>query len=209
VEEFSLEQIKVKSMVEDEEEDGIILLLRCAGIIDKKAFATDVALQDREEAREFSRTSLGGLPLALDQAGAFIRRKRKESPDYAIHDYARLYETRRVELLRMRGKFDFGHPELVVVTFDLCFKEAGDDARELLRFFAFLNPDGIPEELVTKGAPVLGPLLASVASDEIRLDNAIENLLNYSLVEQLAGRKSFAVHRLVQAVMQDIMDKAM
>jgi len=54
----------------------------------------------------------------------------------------------------------------------------------LLRFYAFLHPDAIPEELITEGAPYLSPALQTLANDPLKLDEAIGELLNYSLVRR-------------------------
>jgi hypothetical protein len=45
-------------------------------------------------------------------------------------------------------------------------------AAELLRFCAFLHPDGIPEEKFIEGAPELGPVLGPVGSDAFGLNSS-------------------------------------
>ena len=169
VERYDLKLIPVTDMTE---EDGAMLLLRRSGLIKSKTLITEAAEDDRQQAKEFSNT-LVGLPLALDQAGAYIRANHK-----TIRDYARLYETRRAELLHLRGEYGFGHPDSVVTTWSLNFEKVGREAQELLRFFAFLWPDAIPEELIIAGRGVLGPILEPVASDELRLDSAAKNYSN-------------------------------
>ena len=204
---YSLEQIRVKSMLE---EDGATLLLRRAGFIGEKSLVAEAPGGDSKEAAALT-NALGGLPLALDQAGAYIRENRK-----TLHDYATLYKAQRAELLRYRGDYGkaFKYPESVVVTFTLNFKKVGDEAQELLRFLAFLAPDNILEELISSGACFLGPILEPVAGDEVRFDKALKNLLRYSLIDRLTRvdnkipqvRERFlAVHRLIQAVIQDQM----
>ena len=56
-------------------EEGALLLLRRAGVISKDAVLADAGSADRQFALQLSR-ELGGLPLALDQAGAFIEETR-------------------------------------------------------------------------------------------------------------------------------------
>ena len=42
-------------------------------------------------------------------------------------------------------------------------------AADLLRLLAFLDPEAIPEEIITLGAAELGPALGAVASDPLSL----------------------------------------
>ena len=86
---------------------------------------------------------MDGLPLALDQAGAYI-----EETSCGLSGYLDLYQSYRSELLKRRGDLVSDHPESVATTWDISFKkieEANPAATELLRFCAFLHPDEIPE----------------------------------------------------------------
>src|SRR5205823_10814863 len=80
-------------------------------------------------------------------------------------------------------------------------------AIDLLRLCAFLAPDAIPEELLTKGASHLGDQLAPVAADPLLLNAAIESLRAYSLVGRSRSTQTLSIHRLVQAVLEDSMDE--
>ncbi len=95
-------------------------------------------------------TALDGLPLALDQAGAYIEETRCGLSQY--HD---LYATRRKELLLRRGRFPIDHPDSVATTWSLSFQKIEQEnpsAADLLRLLTFLDPDAIPEEIITSGA---------------------------------------------------------
>src|SRR5260221_11565790 len=76
-----------------------------------------------------------------------------------------------------------------------------------MRLCAFLAPDAIPEELLTEGAPPLGPVLQPVAADRSRLNAALAALLNYSLLRRDATTHTLSIHRLVQAVILDEVDE--
>jgi tetratricopeptide (TPR) repeat protein len=179
--------------------DGAFLLLRRAKIVKADAplaAATDAA---RATAMDISR-ELGGLPLALDQAGAYI-----EETGCGLASYLDLYRQRRAELLKRRGGFGPDHPESVATTFALSFERvtaASPAAADLLRLCAFLHPDAIPEEIFTQAAE-LGPNLSPVATDPLKLNAAFAEILKYSLLRRDAGAGTLAVHRLVQAVIQD------
>src|SRR6202022_3489574 len=145
--------------------------------------------------------ALDGLPLALDQAGAYI-----EETGCSLSDYLKFYKSRRKRLLRMRGQNATGHPEPVAMTWSLAFekvKQANPAAAELLRLCAFLHPDEIPESMIIEGASELGPELHVVAQDEMELNLAIGELRKYSLVKRDPELKILNIHRLVQAVIKD------
>src|SRR5260370_2521176 len=72
---------------------------------------------------------------------------------------------------------------------------------------AFLYPEAIPEEIIITGAVELGPTLHSIASDPLKVNEAIELLLRYSLIRRTPEVKSLSIHRLVQAVLKDGMNK--
>src|SRR5207245_650497 len=107
-------------------------------------------------------------------------------------------------------KLPTDHPEPVATTWSMAFQkveEAHPAAAELLRLCAFLDPDAIPEELLTEGASELGAVLASVVTDPFKLNEAIEVLRRYSLIRRNAATKVLTMHRLVQAVLKDGMEK--
>jgi tetratricopeptide (TPR) repeat protein len=196
-----IQAIEVRDMLP---EDGALLLLTRAKIIKPGAPLSAAAGVARDIAMQIS-TELGGLPLALDQAGAYIEETR-----CGLASYLDLYRQRRAELLKRRGGFGPDHPESVATTFALSFEEvasANPAAADLLRACAFLHPDAIPEEIFTKGAAELGPNLGPVAADSLKLDTAFAEILKYSLVRRDPGGKALGIHRLVQEVIQDGLTK--
>ena len=79
-------------------------------------------------------------------------------------------------------------------------------AADLLRLCAFLAPDGaIPEEIVTVGAEHLGEHLQAISEDEGLFDEAIAVLRAYSLIRRDPAEKTLSIHRLVQAILRDVM----
>ena len=181
---------------------GALFLLRRATIIAADATAEQALAQDREVAMKISE-ELGGLPLALDQAGAYV-----EETSCSLSDYLNLYRTRRAEVLKERGGLLGDHPDSVATTWSLSFQrveEKNAAAADLLRLCAFLAPDAIPEEIITKGAEHLGPVLQAVSNDSMALNKAIAALGAYSLIQRDATEKTLSIHRLVQAVLQDVM----
>src|SRR6266567_4417491 len=185
-----------------EQEEGALFLLRRAKLIrtDAPLEAVTVAEQVKEIAR-----LLDGLPLALDQAGAYI-----EETGCSLDDYLERYRTRRAVLLNQRGRTSTDHPESAGATLSLALgkvERANPAAAELLRLCAFLDPDAIPEEIITAGAADLGPVLAPVAADPVALDAALADLRRYSLLRRNPESKTLTIHRLVQMVLRDQMNE--
>src|SRR5260370_7549626 len=75
-------------------------------------------------------------------------------------------------------------------------------AADLLRLLAFLDPEAIPEEIMTLSAAELGLALGMVASDPLEVDTIFELLLRYSLIRRNPEVKFLSIHRLVQAVLK-------
>src|SRR5216683_1182294 len=187
-------------------EVGALFLLRRASLIAPGASLEQASPAQCESAVAIVR-ELGGLPLALDQAGAYI-----EESSYHLEGYLKLYRRQRAALLKRRGGFATDHPAPVATTWSLSFErveQADPVAADLLRLCAFLDPDAIPEEILLEGAREPGSQSESVSLDQLRINEAIEVLLRFSLIRRNAETGTLTIHRLVQAVLQDTMDKEM
>ncbi len=193
-------RLEVENMPQD---IGALFLLRRASIIAPDALLAGTDTTDATTAGVIC-AELGGLPLALDQAGAYIEETR-----CGLSQYLQRYRTHRDVLLKRRGGLIVDHPEPVATTWSLSFEkveQARPDAADLLRLCTFLAPDAIPEELITKGAAYLGPLLQPIGEDALLLDEAIAALGAYSLIRRDASTSTMSIHRLVQAVLRAAMD---
>ncbi len=185
--------------------EGAQLLLRRANLLAAGAPSTAASEADRATAEALVQ-ELGGLPLALDQAGAYI-----EETNCSLSQYLSLYQTRRASLLKRRGGLVDDHPQPVAKTWSLSFErveQANPLASELLRFCAFLYPEDIPEDLITQNAAQLGPVLQAIGTEPLALGDALAALLNYSLMRRAPEKGTLSMHRLVQAVLKDNMDRA-
>ena len=183
-------------------EQGIEFLLRRAGILPPNAMLEQATEQDKHVAQEICE-ELGRLPLALDQAGAYI-----DETQSSLQEYLALYKMEHMALLKERGEEHSDHPEGVTTTWSLSFhrvEEKDPAAADLLRVCAFLAPDAIPETIIIQGGKQLGPQLRTFAKDPLALKNAIGVLGAYSLLRRDASAQTLSVHRLVQAVLKDQM----
>ncbi len=196
-------QIQNHELQEMKPEEGCLFLLRRAKIILPDAPFDAIASSDLEKTGRIV-SMMGGLPLALTQAGAYI-----ETVQCGLAGYMERYQLRRSKLLQERRGLTSEHPAPVAETWSLSFEmveQSNPAAAELLRLCAFLHPDAIPEELITGGAAEIGPVLQPVASDIMELDDTIAVLLNYSLIRRNLDRNTLTIHRLVQDVLKDSLD---
>ena len=162
--------------------------------------------RDEQAATELA-TELGGLPLALEQAAAYI-----QASGGSLAGYLALFRQRRPELL-VRGQ-PMGYDSTVAATWALAFgklEQSTTQAAGLLRLLAFCAPEPVPLRLLLQGQRGLTKRLrrpvAKVVKrlqDPLVTSDAIAELRRYSLVTS-AGDESVLVHRLVQAVTADQM----
>jgi hypothetical protein len=182
-----------------DDETGAVFLLRRAKYVNS-ALATveqvhsSVSDSDWQIATELVH-ELGGLALAIDQAGAYI-----EQTECGLEGYLSRYRTNAAVMLRERGGYvhSSDHPEPTYKTFLLAMENAknrSELAYEILLDSALLHPDGISEKLYAN-------------CDPLELDKALAALKDYSLIQRVqeGDRKFFTVHRLVQVVIRDVCD---
>ncbi len=195
-------------------DEAALFLLRRINMISSRDTFKDVPLTELTTAREIAE-ALDGLPLALDQAAAYI-----EETDCRLVGYLQRYRSYQTKLLeirhgpasKVRQRSLPDHPEPVTKTLALSLEkvhEASAASADLLRLCAFLYPDGIAEEILTEGAPELGRTLRSVAKNTLTLDEIIAESLRYSLIRRDAEARTLSIHRLVQAVLKESMTKNM
>ena len=156
---------------------------------------------DRSAARELA-TELGGLPLALEQAAAYM-----QATGTTLAAYLPLFRTRQGDLLA-RGEAT-GHPADVAATLGLALSRLTVEApaaAELVQLLAFLAPEPVPLAMLLAGKQAAGLLGSEVVAtvqpvlgDAVAAGDAIAALRRYSLVSP-AGDGLVLVHRLVQAI---------
>ena len=152
---------------------------------------------------------LGYLPLALEQAGAYIKAKQS-----TFVDYLKAYRTRHLNLLDASPPAIGKYPKSVCTTWSMNFAEVEKTSKasaDLLRVSAFLSPDNIPLELIVEGASHLGgPIskaLEDLESNPVALDELLEPLTRYCLIRRDLNSNTYSIHRLVQEVVKGGMDE--
>jgi hypothetical protein len=161
---------------------------------------------DRASAVELAR-QLGGLPLALEQAAAYM-----QATGTSVASYLASFGGRRGDLLA-RGE-PVGYSGTVATAWSLAFDRVQTDpqAAGLLRLLAFCAPEAVPLSVLLRPRPGLAKHLADqvaaaltpLLEDPLAANDAVAALRRYSLITS-AGDGSVSVHRLVQAVTVDQM----
>ena len=184
------------------EEESIALLFSRA----RPSFGTPEAARDAAivtQARELARF-LEGLPLALDQAGAYL-----QETGCSVAAYLQRCHEQRKDVLARRGMYDESHPASVTTTVQLSVDRIAREhpaAPNLLCLCAFLYPEAIPEELLMAGAPHLGPELGPILTDPYQFDLVLAAVRSASLIARAPETKTLSLHRLVQGVLRDQME---
>ena len=182
-------------------EDAINLLFRRTGY--GRTAASSVAATDINQ-------ELGGLPLALEQASAFMLRRR-----IGFRTYLNAYRKRGLPQLEQTKAKTGQYPSSVLKTWVINFQAVLEEslaASELLKFSSFLAPNDIPYRILIKGSAHLGkPLKTCLQCEDdddalLQLSELLEPLSQYSLVRWEPEQPVYSVHRLVQAVVRDGMD---
>ena len=160
-------------------EDAAAFLL--ARTEDRRRVAPDDEAKAREVAQE-----LGRLALALEQAAAFIAKRR-----LTFAQYLEQWRSKRDDVLSWFDPTVTGYPRSVAVTWQTSVGQLTNDGRRLLGRLAWLAPEKIPESLID--VPIPG-------AEAENLRDALDDLAAYSLVTRDAEGPFFLIHRLVQDV---------
>ena len=168
--------------------------------------------EDFQADAEALATALEGLPLALEQAGAYLA----EFSTLPLRDYLEKFESLSLDYLEghepIEGDYGkkTGH-RTIAATWEISFRALEDSApaaAEVLNACAFLDPQAIPLKVFSEGATHFGPNLEALA-ESLKVDSTtvhteiLRPLRLYSFVEWVGeedGLGNLSVHRLVQTV---------
>ncbi len=171
------------------EEAQRFILERTAGDRTQSKDDQDQALRLAEE--------LGGLPLALEQAAAYMGQRQM-----SLSEYLEEWEKERERVLDWYDGSVVEYPRSVAVTWQTTFQQLSPTAAAILRLTAYLAPDPIPSKMFEDGSEIVGEAVglfceevgAQVEDRSIR--EAITELASLSMVTRKG--KSFTVPRMVQ-----------
>lgn len=142
---------------------------------------------------------LGYLPLALEQAGAYIVNSSK-----SYEEYYELYKKYKIEILKKYPPLGYNHT--VATTWAISIdKISNESSEQLLNIFSLLAPDNITRDIFERSKEFLPPPLCEKIENELEFDEAVYNLKKYSIIRE--NNKIYSIHRLVQDVIRISLDK--
>ncbi len=162
---------------------------------------TGIGNQDQAMA-ELAKT-LGYLPLAIGQAGTYIKKQSITTQQY-LNDF----KQSAVKLLEAQELALDNRSETVATTWNISLKAIEQDEEKnnephlsfpILQVMAHLHAEDIPRDLLEKYLQEQ-KLVFDPESAKLALDKVIGHLLDYSLIHADIERKTVSVHRLVQEV---------
>ena len=162
--------------------------------------------EGKAEAREIVE-ELGYLPLAIEQAAAFIREASRDLSNY-LTSYRENRKTHHARQSKANRNY---YKETIDTTWRLSFEQIeknNSDASILLRLLAFLNPDCVLTDFLISGRAGLNTELQEVVNSLDRFYEALGELERFSLIRRQtydAHGQQITIHRLVQTVIKDEM----
>ncbi len=182
-----------------DDQESLVFLLRRSRLLQSESSLEQLVPTEIHAAQAIVR-EMGGLPLALDQAGAYL-----DETQCSVEEYLRFFRSSPLRLLNERDHH-LDHPVPVAKTFILAFEQLKQKDRlasEILIICAYLSPDSISETIFIEGAAHLGPAFEKLATHPLQFNAAIKTLLTYSLVQRNATTHTLSIHRLVQIVIKE------
>ncbi len=139
---------------------------------------------------------LGRLPLALEQAAAYLDRTQMPGREYL--DLLRV----RAADLYARGQVA-ARTDTIATLWDISVERVSGEspaAVQLLDVCAYLAPEPIPLDLFTTRPGQLPEPLSSAAADQLAFSETVAVLVDYSMIKRTAA--GLQLHRLVQATIR-------
>jgi hypothetical protein len=136
---------------------------------------------------------LGNLPLALEQAAAYIRKIRLK-----VSHYVNLLGEYSIDTFKGENAKALFYKQTVKSTFEISFTKLSESAKIIMNLCAYMAPDRIPVAFFVEMREKLPSPICNEFKDELSVLDAFSNIKDYSLAN---GNAYFInIHRLVQEV---------
>ncbi len=154
-----------------------------------------------ESVRKLAGPYLGGFPLALEQAGAYIT-----SMHCSFADYRRGYEAQHLGLLN-KGDPNFYNRTLSSAVSETLGKLEPASC-EIAQAIAFSDEETVPREFLMAAAshPEAALDLQRKREDVLALDEAVAPLFSYSIVRRDHHSGHYSMHGLVRLAIRELTD---
>ena len=178
--------------------EGAILLLRRSGLLSWRARLYEAEEEEAVQAVAIAQ-ELEGMPLALDQAGAYI-----EQTHVSLLEYSALYRACK-ENTTASGR----EAKVIITTWNLAFQQVQREApfaSDILHLCAFLASNAIPEEILA--ADGLSHSDQNTLSSQNPQSNAsLKIISDYALVQRDIQKNTLNIHPLVQQILRSSLEE--
>ncbi|MEU9331797.1 FxSxx-COOH system tetratricopeptide repeat protein [Streptomyces sp. NPDC048290] len=161
----------------------------------------DLSVEDADRLAE----ALGDLPLAVEQAGAW-----RAVTGMQVDEYLELLNARSPEILELDPSPEY--PVSVAAAWDISLeriRERNPGARQLLDICASMAPEPIPRSVLRGSRGVsITPEIDPVLRESIKLNRAVRDLSQFSLIKVDPRSNTLQMHRLLQTVLLAKLDPA-
>jgi TIR domain/NB-ARC domain len=175
---------------------GTVLDLDVIGTRDAVALLRTRVPGLEQETGELIAAELGRLPLALEQAAAYL-----DQTQIPPGEYLELLRVRAAEMYA-RGRAG-DRPDTIATLWDLSLEKITQEnpaAVQLLDICAYLAPRPVPLDLFTGHPGQLPEPLAAAAADQLAFTDTVAVAVDYSLAKRTPA--GLQLHRLVQAAIR-------
>ncbi len=144
---------------------------------------------------------LDGLPLALEQAAAYIVHTQ-----ISLAEYLAAWELETAGVLSWHDEGAMQYPASLAVTWQRSFQQISSTSQAILRLASFLAPEPIPSELFESGKEIVQQATALLwdETEEHEVSGKVrDNLAELKSLSLISGQgEFFTVHRLMQEVVR-------
>jgi len=187
--------------VQDMPIDKLEVADAAAYLLDKTEGSRTPADDDRAVAEQLAR-DLDGLPIALEQAGAYVAYRR-----IGFHAYLAEFAAARDTVLGWHDPNLVNYPTAVLAAWQMTERRMGADARAVLRLVSLLAPDPIPTATVEARPDTVGAAARLISDEDDAKPSGEEtsdsdcravlaDLAAWSMIDLVDTE--FVIHRLVQ-----------
>lgn len=139
---------------------------------------------------------LGALPLAIDQASAFIK-------ILGFANFLTAFHSSKLQFLKVCPDGNSEYPMSLFATWSLGLERLSSNAIELAELLAFMNPDEILVEFLEAGCLGLSVNMMQIIENKFVFAAALRELSSSSFIKLRDCGAKISMHRLVQCVIRE------
>lgn len=169
-------------------------------LLDRTAHRRIQTDNDKNLAAQLAK-ELDRLPLALEQAAAYIANNQ-----CSFDDYIEQWSSERQNVLSWYDERQMKYPASVAITYQRTYEQLGPPSRALLHLSAFLAPEMIPSKMFKSSIDTVKESVElligkkPIKKSKLKIDEILSELAAYSMITR--QKEGFTVHRILQEVIR-------